>query len=93
MNVSRRKNEVSVSLAYRLVFFVPSCGFGDASMGITAGRGSVGAGEAERRDENEDLRLWLITLGGFMGSGMDVGVPGAEGTGDPTDVADSIMDS
>ena len=62
-------------------------------MGITAGRGSVGAGEAERRDENEDLRLWLTTLGGFMGSGNEVGVPGAEGAGEPTEVAESIMDS
>lgn len=62
-------------------------------MGITAGRGSAGAGEAERRDENEDLRLWLTTLGGFMGSGNDVGVPGAEGPGEPTEVAESITDS
>jgi hypothetical protein len=25
-----------------------------------------------------------MTLGGFMGKAMDVGVPGAEGTGEPT---------
>lgn len=51
-------------------------------MGITAGRGIDGAGETERLDEKDDLRLWLITLGGFIGSAIDVGVPGAEGTGE-----------
>lgn len=60
-------------------------GFGDASMGITAGSGIDGAGLTDRRDdENDDRRLWLMMLGGFMGSAMDVGVPGADGTGDPT---------
>ncbi len=54
-------------------------------MGMTAGRGIEGAGETERRDENDDLRLGLITLGGFMGKAMEVGVPGADGTGDPID--------
>lgn len=68
-------------------------GFGDASMGITAGSGSEGAGDADRRDENEDRRLWLTTLGGFMGSGNDVGVPGAEGTGDPIEVFESTAES
>ena len=43
-----------------------------------------GAGETERREEKEDLREWLMTLGGFMGRAMDVGVPGAEGIGEPT---------
>jgi hypothetical protein len=42
-----------------------------------------GAGETERRDEKDDLRLWLMTLGGFIGRAIDVGVPGADGTGDP----------
>jgi hypothetical protein len=42
-----------------------------------------GAGDTDRRDEKEDLREWLITLGGFMGRAIEVGVPGAEGTGDP----------
>lgn len=51
-------------------------------MGMTAGRGIDGAGETERRDEKEDLRLWLITLGGFIGRAIDVGVPGADGTGE-----------
>lgn len=64
-------------------------------MGMTAGRGNVGAGEADRREENDDLLLWLTTLGGFIGRGIDVGVPGAEGTGDPTEaeVLESITDS
>lgn len=87
MKVSLRKKDVSVSLAYRLAFFTEvlvGSGLGDASMGITAGRGIDGAGETERRDEeNDDLRLWLMTLGGFIGSATEVGVPGADGTGDP----------
>lgn len=59
-------------------------GFGDASIGITAGKGIDGAGLTERRDEEkDDLRLWLTILGGFMGNAMEVGVPGAEGTGEP----------
>lgn len=41
-------------------------------MGITAGRGIEGAGDADLRIEveepNDDLLLWLIVLGGFMGS-------------------------
>lgn len=59
-------------------------GLGDASIGMTAGRGIDGAGLTERRDdENEDLRLWLMMLGGFIGKAIEVGVPGADGTGDP----------
>lgn len=65
-------------------------GLGDASIGITAGRGRDGAGETERRIDiagdaapKEDLRLWLMVLGGFIGRARDVGVPGQEGTGDP----------
>jgi hypothetical protein len=42
-----------------------------------------GAGETERLEENEVLRLWVTTLGGFIGRAIDVGVPGAEGTGEP----------
>lgn len=52
-------------------------------MDITAGSGIDGAGEGDRLDENDDLLLWLITLGGFIGNAIEVGVPGAEGTGDP----------
>lgn len=59
---------------------------------MTAGRGREGAGETERREEKEDRRLWLMTLGGFIGRGAEVGVLGAEGAGDPTDVAESTVD-
>lgn len=62
-------------------------------MGITAGSGNEGAGDADRRDEKEDRRLWLTTLGGFMGRGNEVGVPGADGTGDPMEVFESTTDS
>src|SRR5437870_3598945 len=52
--------------------------------GMTAGRGSEGAGEAERRmdgdDPNEDRRLWEV--GGFIGKAMLWGVPGADGMGE-----------
>lgn len=63
-------------------------------MGITAGSGSEGAGDADRRidgdEPNDDLRLWLITLGGFIGKVSVVGVPGAEGPGEPIVIAESI---
>lgn len=59
-------------------------------MGMTAGRGIDGAGDTERLEENEDLRLWLTTLGGFIGSAMDVGVPGADGTGEPTATFEAV---
>lgn len=63
-------------------------GFGEASIGITAGRGSEGAGETERRDENDDRREWLMTLGGFMGKATEVGVPGVEAAGEPAAAAE-----
>jgi hypothetical protein len=50
---------------------------------MTAGSGIDGAGETDRLDEKDDLRLWENTLGGFMGRAIDVGVPGVEGTGEP----------
>lgn len=54
-------------------------------MGLTAGSGSEGAGEADLRidgDElNDDRLLWAIA-GGFIGNDRDVGVPGAEGAGE-----------
>lgn len=64
-------------------------GFGEGSIGITAGSGIEGAGDTDRREEKEDRRLWLTTLGGFIGRANEVGVPGAEGTGDPTEGAES----
>ena len=62
---------------------------------MTAGRGIDGAGDAERRDDSDERRLWLTTLGGFMGvgAGNEVGVPGAEGAGEPAEVADSVTES
>lgn len=63
MNVKRLKKDVRVSLAYRFAFFIPIPllypGLGEASagMGITAGRGNDGAGETDRREENEERRL------------------------------------
>lgn len=62
-------------------------------MGMTAGKGMDGAGETERRDEKEERRLWLTTLGGFMGSGKDVGVPGADVPGEPIEGAESTAAS
>lgn len=71
----------------------PRNGFGEFSIGRTAGRGIDGAGEAERRiegeDPKEDRRLCEIA-GGFIGRANDVGVPGIEGPGDAgARVADS----
>lgn len=63
---------------------------GEASIGITAGNGNDGAGDADRLIDiagddapKDDLLLWLMTLGGFMGNANDVGVPGHDGPGDP----------
>jgi len=53
---------------------------------MTAGRGKDSAGDVERRIDgddaapNDDRRL---CDGGFIGRGSEVGVPGAEGSGDP----------
>lgn len=96
VNESLRKNEVSVSLAYRLAFFSKWPGFGDASIGITAGNGIDGAGEAdlprmpEAVEPNEDLREWLIVLGGFIGRACVVGVLGSDGRGESAAIADSV---
>jgi hypothetical protein len=75
-------------------------GLGEASIGITAGNGIDGAGEADRLIDiageaapKEDLLLWLIVLGGFIGNAKDVGVPGQDGTGDPIVAEDSVVGS
>ena len=64
----------------------PRYGFGEFSIGRTAGRGIEGAGDADRRidgdEPKEERRLWVIA-GGFIGRAKDVGVPGIEGAGDP----------
>lgn len=73
-----------------LAFLIPSPINGLGEAGIIAGRGREGAGEADRLIDiagdaapNEDLLLWLIVLGGFIGKASEVGVPGHEGIGDP----------
>lgn len=85
-----------------LAFLIPKLayGFGEASMGITAGRGREGAGETDLRIDiageaapKEDLLLWLMVLGGFIGKAEDVGVPGHEGVGDPITVEDCSVGS
>jgi len=63
-------------------------GFGDASIGMTAGRGIEGAGETDLLEEKDDLLLWLMTLGGFIGN-MEVGVPGADGIGESAAMLDT----
>lgn len=87
--VKRRKNEVWVSLAYILAFFTPRLparyGFGEFSIGLTAGKGIEGAGEAERRidgDDPKDERRLCEIIGGFMGNAREAGVPGIDGAGD-----------
>jgi hypothetical protein len=56
--------------------------------GMTAGSGIEGAGDADRRMEgdepNDERRLWDVGGGCIVGSASDCGVPGIEGTGDPT---------
>lgn len=60
-------------------------GFGEFSIGRTAGSGIDGAGDADRlidaEDPNEDLLLCDIA-GGSIGSLNEFGVPGIDGTGD-----------
>jgi hypothetical protein len=75
-----------------LVFFNPNPaanGFGELSIGLTAGRGIEGAGEADLCTgvPNEDRLLCDVGGGGSMGNDKVVGVPGidaidAEGAGD-----------
>jgi hypothetical protein len=55
-------------------------------LGMTAGSGMDGAGEADRRidgeEPNDDRRLCEVG-GGFIGRARDWGVPGADGAGEP----------
>ena len=64
-------------LALRLKF-----GFGEFSIGLTAGNGIEGAGDADRRTTGEDPKddRRLCAAGGFIGFSED-GVPGIEGNG------------
>ena len=59
-------------------------------LGITAGSGIEGAGEADRRIDGDDMapkeerRLCEVGGGCIAGKARDCGVPGIEGTGEPT---------
>lgn len=58
---------------------------GELISGRTAGSGSDGAGDADRRtagDEPKDERRLEAVGGGSMGKGVVIGVPGFEGAGD-----------
>jgi hypothetical protein len=68
-------------------------------LGMTAGSGIDGAGEAERRIDgddtapdmapNDERRLCDVGGGCMAGRASDSGVPGIDGTGEPIDMADS----
>ena len=90
-NVSLRKKDVKASLAYMFAFLMPRPGpmpelrLGDKE-GMTAGNGREGAGETDRRidgeEPKEDRRLCEVR-GGFIATAKEVGVPGADGDGEP----------
>jgi hypothetical protein len=65
-----------------------ACRLGELADGMTAGSGNDGAGETDRLmdgdEPNEDRRLCEVGAGGFIGRARLWGVPGTEGTGDPT---------
>ena len=90
VNDRRRKKDVKVSFAYKFAFLDPKLmvlpkGFGECSIGLTAGKGIDGAGDADLRiegDDPKDERLLCEIAGGFIGSAREVGVPGMEGAGD-----------
>ena len=90
-NASLRKKEVNASFAYIFVFLTPRpdpmpvLRLGDKE-GITAGRGREGAGDTERRmdgEEPKEERRLCEVGGGFIVAIREVGVPGAEGDGEP----------
>lgn len=69
-----------------LAFLAPGPnGLGELSIGLTAGNGIDGAGDADRLieadDPNDERRLCEIA-GGFIGSANEVGVPGIDGAGE-----------
>lgn len=89
--VSLRKKEVKVSLWYIFVFRTarPIAAFklGDETSGLTAGKGNDGAGEADRRTagdvcEPKEDRLLDAVIGGSIGRGVVMGVPGFDGAGE-----------
>lgn len=64
-------------------------------LGMTAGNGMDGAGEADRRIEGDDMapkderRLCDVGGGCIAGKARDCGVPGIDGTGEPAPSVDS----
>jgi hypothetical protein len=66
-------------------------------LGMTAGSGIEGAGEAERRidgDEPKDERRLCDVGGGCMvGRASDCGVPGIDGTGEPIAIESATKDA
>ena len=59
-------------------------GIGEFSIGLTAGSGMDGAGEADLRIEGDDPkeeRRLCVMAGGFIGRAKEVGVPGMEADG------------
>ena len=94
-NVRRLKKDVRVSLKYMGALRTPVVPIllilGE--LGITAGSGMDGAGEAERRIEGEDpkddRRLCEVGGGCMFGKASDCGVPGIDGTGEPIASAES----
>lgn len=99
-NVSLRKNEEKVSSpAYIRSLRKPSVlnvsglnpspvawRLGELADCMTAGKGSEGAGDTDRRIEgdepNDERRLCEVGAGGFMGKARLCGVPGTDGTGE-----------
>lgn len=63
---------------------------------MTAGNGIDGAGDADRRMDgddmapNEERRLCEVGGGCIAGNAKDCGVPGIEGTGEPTPIVESV---
>ena len=54
-------------------------------MGLTAGNGRLGAGEADLRNDGEepkDERLLCVRAGGSIGIAVVAGVPGVDGAGE-----------
>jgi hypothetical protein len=73
-------------LVFRTARPIAAFRLGEEISGLTAGSGSEGAGEADRRKEGDepkdDRRLCVIAAGGSIGKGVVRGVPGLLGAGD-----------
>lgn len=70
---------------FRTAIPIAALKLGEDISGLTAGSGNEGAGEADRRiagDEPNDDRLLDAVIGGSIGRGVAIGVPGFEGAGE-----------